>query len=153
MGRPPREPGSPILSRPVVERILLVGVILLAAAFVLFEVALVAGLSDAQARTVAVNTFIAVQIFYLFNARTLTRSLFRVNPFSNPVVLAGVAVMVALQLLFTYVPFMNTAFSTEPFPAVYWVPVVLAGVAGMLIVEAAAAWQRRRAKHGMVLGR
>jgi cation-transporting P-type ATPase F len=153
MTRPPREPGAPILSRALIERILLVGVILLASAFGLFEFAVQSGISDAEARTLAVNTFMSVQIFYLFNARTLTRSLFRVNPFSNPVILLGIAVTVVLQLLFTYLPLMNTAFSTAPFPAVYWVPVILVGIAGMLIVEAGATLQRLRAKHGVALGR
>jgi Ca2+-transporting ATPase len=152
MTRPPRAPGSRILSRAVVERILLVGVLLLAGAFALFELAVQSGLSDAAARTLAVNTFMSVQVFYLFNARTLTRSLFRVNPFGNLIILAGIAGMVVLQLLFTYLPLMNRAFSTEPYPAEYWIPVVLVGIAAMLIVEAAAVLQRLRAKRESAAG-
>ena len=55
--------------------------------------------------------------------------------------------MVVLQLLFTYLPLMNRAFATEPYPAEYWLAVILVGLAAMLIVEAAAALQRVRAKH------
>ena len=83
MARAPRRPGSPILTRPVVTRIVLVGLVLLAGAFGLFEWAQAPGFSDAEARTVAVNVFMSVQIFYLFNCRSLRRSLFRMNPFSN----------------------------------------------------------------------
>ena len=143
MTRPPRAPGSRILSGTMLTRILLVGMILLAGAFGLFEVAENAGLSDAAARTLAVNTFMAVQIFYLFNSRTLTRSLFRVNPFGNRIILLGIAVMIVLQLAFTYLPFMNTAFDTEAYPAQYWAYVIAVGVGAMLLVEAVAAVQRR----------
>ena len=50
----------------------------------LFEWAQTAsGLGDEAARTVAVNVFMVVQIFYLFNCRSLRRSLFTYNPFGN----------------------------------------------------------------------
>ncbi len=44
----------------------------------------------------------AVQIFYLFDCRSLRRSLFTYNPFGNPIILLGVGVVIVLQLLFTY---------------------------------------------------
>ena len=44
MTRPPRAPGSPILSRPIITRIVFMGLLLLAGAFGLFEWAAVTGL-------------------------------------------------------------------------------------------------------------
>jgi len=69
MERPPRPRGSPILDGVLVQRILLVGLMLLAGAFGLFEWALHHGTSVEQARTVAANVFAVGQAFYLLNCR------------------------------------------------------------------------------------
>ena len=117
MDRPPRAPGSAIVTRGVMIRIVVAGLILLVCAFGIFEWAEGRGLGDAGARTAAVNVFMSVQIFYLFACRSLRRSLFTYNPFGNPMILLGVAVVVVLQLLFTYAPFMNVAFGTASISA------------------------------------
>ena len=104
MGRPPREPSQPILTRVLLGRIALVSAILLVGAFGLFEWDLAHGSSVEVARTVAVNAFVMVQIAYLFNCRTLTRPASSVGWFTNRNLLLGVAVMIGLQVLFTYAP-------------------------------------------------
>ena len=104
--------GAPIVSRGVMIRIVIAGLILLVCAFGIFEWAEGRGLGDAGARTAAVNVFMSVQVFYLFACRSLRRSLFTYNPFGNRIILLGVAVVIVLQLLFTYAPFMQVAFGT-----------------------------------------
>jgi cation-transporting P-type ATPase F len=47
---------------------------------------------------VAVNVFVMVELFYLFNCRSLTKSMFQLGVFSNPWIWVGVGSMVALQL-------------------------------------------------------
>ena len=58
MQRPPRPPKAPILDGVLIGRIVLVGALLLAGAFGLFEYAQRTGHSLAEARTVAVNVFV-----------------------------------------------------------------------------------------------
>jgi len=149
MQRPPRPPRAPILTRQVNVLIVAVGLILLAGAFVLFEVARERGVPIDEARTIAVNTFMAVQTFYLFNCRSLALSAFRLNPLSNRMLLVGVAVMVLLQVVYTYVPFMNTAFHSAPLSAGEWLRILAVGVGAFLLIEAVKAVQnaydRRRA--------
>jgi magnesium-transporting ATPase (P-type) len=136
MGRPPRRPGAPILSAALIRRILLVGALLLGAAFGLFEWASAAqGTSLDVARTIAVNVFVVVEIFYLFNCRSLTRSVFRIHPLSNRWVLGGVAITIALQLMYTYAPFMHVAFQSAPLTLEHWSYILAAGVATLFIVE------------------
>ena len=89
MDRPPRAPGSAIVTRGVLMRIVVAGLVLLVCAFGIFEWAEGRGLGDAGARTAAVNVFMSVQIFYLFACRSLRRSLFTYNPFGNPIILLG----------------------------------------------------------------
>jgi cation transport ATPase-like protein len=67
MRRPPHPPGAPILTSRLMRRIVLVSVLMLAAAFGLFLHELEQGRSLAQARTLAMNVFVFVEMFYLFN--------------------------------------------------------------------------------------
>jgi cation-transporting P-type ATPase F len=129
MLRPPREPQTPILDSTLILRICIVALIMLAGAFGSFEWALGQGYSDAVARTVAVNVFVMVEVFYLFNCRSLTKSMFELGLFTNRWILAGVAVMVTLQLAFTYVPLMNHLFHSAPIGWDAWWRILLTGVA------------------------
>ncbi len=134
MQRPPRDPHRPILSRRLLLRIGIVGTLLLAGAFGLFEWALANGASEAEARTIAVNVFVCGELFYLFNCRSLTRSMFTLGVFSNRWLIGGVLLMIALQLLFTYAPFMNIAFSSTPLALSAWGPILLVGAAIYTVV-------------------
>ena len=136
MQRQPRLPGSPIISTAVLVRIGVAGVILLIGAFALFEWSQTIGGSVEEARTVAVNVFMSVQIFYLFACRSLRRSLFTYNPFGNRVIVLGVGVVIGLQLLFTYAPFMNIAFGTAPLALTEWAMIVLVGIVAMVLMDA-----------------
>jgi len=136
MERRPREPGAAILSPALVRRIVLVGALLLVASFGLFEWAEEAwGVGDEVARTIAVNVFVVVELFYLFNCRSLTRSVFSIHPLSNRWVLGGVAITIALQLMYTYAPFMHVAFGSAPLTLEQWAYILVAGVATLFIVE------------------
>jgi magnesium-transporting ATPase (P-type) len=134
MARPPRDPQTPILTGQLVGRIASVGAILLAGAFGLFESELRQGRGVDEARTAAAAVFIVVQIFYLFNCRSLTQSVLRVGLVSNPWALLGSAGMLLLQIGFTYFPFMNALFHSAPMPLVSWVWVFIAGLAAFLTV-------------------
>jgi cation-transporting P-type ATPase F len=114
MVRPPRDPKMPILTRVLMWRLFIVGLLMLGGAFGLFEWALRRGAAVEEARTVAVNVFVAVEMFYLFNCRSLTRSVFHLGFFSNPMLFGGVAIMGILQVIFTYLPAMNLMFHSAP---------------------------------------
>ena len=144
MDRPPRDPRGPILTRPLVIRILLAGLLLLIGSFGLFEWELYQGKPIAVARTAAVNVFVVGGIFYLFNCRSLRYSMFRLGVFTNTWVLGGVALMVLLQLAFTYVPFMNTAFSSAPLDGAEWAAIVAIGLVIYAAIGAEKLIQQRR---------
>ena len=144
MTRPPRDPKTPILTRYLIWRIILVGGMLSAAAFGLFEWELQRGASEAEARTVAVNVFVFVEIFYLLNCRSLTKSMFQLGLFSNPWLFFGVSLMVLLQLLYTYVPAMNWMFHGAPIPLEAWAYILIAGFIVYLVIGFEK-WLRQRA--------
>lgn len=112
MQRPPRNPDAPILTKALIRRIVVVGTLILIGAFGLFEWERQRGATLEVARTVAVNLVVFVELFYLFNSRSLTHSPFRIGLFSNRWLWLGVGGMVLLQMAFTYIPFMQTIFSS-----------------------------------------
>ena len=143
MSRAPRDPQTPILTRNLIGRILLVGGLLLIAVFALFQWEMASGAGIAQARTVAVNVFVVMELFYLFNCRSLTQSVFRLGFFSNMWVFGGVAVMLLVQIVYTYLPVMNRLFQSAPIDLGAWVRIVGAGMTAYLAVETEK-WLRMR---------
>jgi cation-transporting P-type ATPase F len=136
MRRPPRQPSEPLLTRALAMRVLLVSVLLLTASFWLFHHEQARGSSAAEARTVAMNVFVAVQLFYLFSCRSLSGPARKLGLFSNRWLLSGVGVTIALQLALTYWPPMNDLFRTAPVDAASWWKVLAAAAGAWAVVEA-----------------
>lgn len=143
MSRPPRAPGRPLLTWTLTLRILLVSTLLVAGTWWIFELELAGGASLAEARTAAVNLFVAVELFYLFSCRSLTRSVWRIGFFSNRWVILGVLVQAAGQLAITYLPLMNELFHTAPITAEAWLRILGIAVLASLVVAVDKRFRRR----------
>ena len=143
MRRPPRHPNAPILTRELMWRILVVGALILVGAFGLFEWEQRDGVSVAEARTVAVNVVVMVEMFYLFNCRSLTKSMFRVGMFSNQWLIGGWIIMLLLQVLFTYAPVMNHVMFSAPISLEAWGRILAVGAITYFVIEFEK-WVRRR---------
>jgi magnesium-transporting ATPase (P-type) len=144
MRRPPRRPNEPILSRFLAWRIGLVSVLFMAGIFGMFELALARGASVEEARTVAVNTLVAMEIFYLFSVRYLkARSFTWQGVKGTPLVLTSVAAMVLLQAAFTYAPPMQTLFHTQALGVRTVIEIVAVGFSVLVVLEVEK-WLRRR---------
>ena len=147
MPRPPRDPKEPLVNGFMLWRIGFVSVLLVAASFGMFLWELDRGMGLEFARTAAVNTLVMGQIFYLFNCRRLTGSvLSKEGFFGNRIALKAIAVLIALQLAMTHVPFKQALFGTDHLDAETWLRVVLAGLLVLLAVEAEKSIWRRRGR-------
>jgi magnesium-transporting ATPase (P-type) len=145
MTRPPRDPNQPILTGVLIERIFMVSFLMLAGAYGVFLWELDRTESIMAARTAAVNVFVMVELFYLFNCRSLEHSMFYVGVFSNPWIWVGVTTMTILQLLLTYVPVMNRLFHTVPIDGTSWALVLAVAFIGYAVVEVET-WLRKQWK-------
>jgi Ca2+-transporting ATPase len=134
MTRPPRDPKMPILTGHLALRIILVGTLMLIGGFGLFNYERWQGADEAVARTVAVNVFVMVELFYLFNCRSLKKHWLRQGLLSNPWLYIGVASMICLQILFTYVPFMNHLFTSAPIGVMSWLRILIVALTAHIIV-------------------
>ncbi len=136
MRRPPRNPRQPLLTHPLIMRTGLVTLILLFGGLALFLWELRANNAGiAEARTSVVNLFVVVEVFYLFNCRSLNRPFFSVGLLGNRLALLGAASMLGLQLLFTYMPVMNEVFHTAPIGAKSWLGIVALAATAFVAVE------------------
>ncbi|RRV85256.1 cation-transporting P-type ATPase [Stutzerimonas stutzeri] len=144
MQRPPRRPDEPMLSRFVIWRIFFVSALFLVGIFGMYQWMLAQGATVEAARTVAVNTLVCMEVFYLFSVRYLKAPSFTVQGVKGtPRVLVAVFSVFGLQLLFTYAPFMQSLFASEALRLDTGMLVVLAGVAVLLILEIEKALLRR----------
>ena len=149
MAKPPRPASAPILNGELIFRIFLVGSMLLAGSFGLFEWALQHGASEEQARTIAVNVFAVGESFYLLNCRSLRMSMFRLGLFSNMWVWGGIFSMIMAQLAFTYLPIMNQLFHTAPISLNDWLHIIAVGLTIHIVIaldKTIRLWLERRIK-------
>ncbi|TFH74974.1 HAD family hydrolase [Gammaproteobacteria bacterium LSUCC0112] len=144
MSRPPRKQGESMLSRQVLWRILLVSVLFTAGVFGQFLLAQAQGASLETARTMAVNTLVMMEMFYLFSVRySYGSSISFQGMLGTPAVQFSIAAVATFQVFFTYTPFMGSAFGSEPLSLLQGIQVFGFGVAVLLIVEFEK-WLRRR---------
>lgn len=136
MQRPPRDKNEPVLTTYLIWRISYVSVILTAGTFGLFLWEMDNGVTIEHARTVAVNTLVMFEIFYLFNSRYITESVLNMEGFTgNRYVLISIAVLIILQLGFTYFVPMQTLFGTVSIDFTVWLRIVLVTSSILFLVE------------------
>ncbi|OHC64377.1 MAG: carbonate dehydratase [Rhodocyclales bacterium GWA2_65_19] len=141
MHRPPRPPAAPVLDAVLIERVILVGLLMLAGAFGMFLLAGERGQSMAEARTIAMNVFVAIETVYLFNCRSLRLPVTGVAAFSNPWAWWGAGLQLTLQMAVTYWSPLNAAFATAPIDARAWSEIAVIALLAMGIIELEKRWR------------
>ena len=147
MRQPPRRANAPILSRFILWRVMLVSVLFAIGIFGQFTLAQAQGAGLDAARTMALNTLVAMEVFYLFSVRYRHGwSLTWQGAKGTPAVLIAVVIVLVLQSGFTYLPVMQTLFDTVALSLWQIAQCALAGVALLLVLEfdkhAARGWKR-----------
>jgi magnesium-transporting ATPase (P-type) len=136
MQRPPRNPKEPILSGFLIWRIIFVSLIIVTGTFGLFLWEREHGASIELARTVAVNTLVMFEIFYLFSVRyLLAPSLTYKGLTENRYVLYAIALLILFQLGFTYLGPMQTLFATTAISADAWLRITMVASSVLILVE------------------
>ncbi|WP_263833738.1 cation-translocating P-type ATPase [Sulfurospirillum oryzae] len=135
MDRPPRNASEPILTGVLIFKVFLVGTILFINALCAFYYVQDLGMSEEVARTLVVNIFVFGEMFYLFNCRSLTYSMFQIGFFSNPYLLYGVVSIIVFELLFIYAPFMNVMFKSAPLGALEWGMTLASSLVVYVVIE------------------
>ena len=129
MARPPRRLSDRIIDARMWAGIVFVGLVMAAVTLLSMDMVRPGGLiagdgSLEQARTVGFTTLVLAQLFNTLNARSGVASAFS-HLFSNRWLWVSLALGAALQIAVVEVPFLQTAFGTEPLTPAQWATAVV----------------------------
>jgi len=147
MRRPPRDAHEPMLTKHLIWRVAFVSVILMSGSFGLFLWEMGQGVSIEHGRTVAVNTLVMFEIFYLFNSRYITASVFNwAGLTGNRYVLIAIGILIIFQLGFTYLGPLQSLFGTTAIDFNVWIRILLVASSVLFLVELEKYFVRRRVR-------
>ncbi|WP_375176541.1 cation-transporting P-type ATPase [Marinobacter mobilis] len=136
MRRQPRPRNDPLLSGGLLWQIVLVTALFLGGVFGIYFHAMARGYEVELARTLAMNTLVVMEIFYLFYIRNMnSASLTRRMVQGTPVVWLAVAGVSIGQLVITYLPSAQSIFETRAVGWQDWLVVIAVGGAVFVVVE------------------
>jgi magnesium-transporting ATPase (P-type) len=136
MQRPPRDTHEPLLTTYLIWRVAFVSLIFISGIFGLFLWEMERGVTIEHARTVAVNTLVMFQVFYLFNSRYVTASVLNWEGLTgNRYVLIAIGILIIFQLCFTYLAPMQYLFGTTAIDFNIWLRIILVASSMLFLVE------------------
>jgi magnesium-transporting ATPase (P-type) len=134
MKNPPRDPEKSIIGGYFLFRIIYISLLLGGSVIAIF-LWLINQHELIVSRTVAVNSLVAGELFYLLNCRKLRHHPFEKDFVNNKAVIIACVTLVLLQGAFTYVPFMNEIFASSPITGNLMLYPLMVGLGIFLIVE------------------
>jgi magnesium-transporting ATPase (P-type) len=136
MQRTPRNPNTPLLTSHLIWRVFFVSLILMLGTLGMFVWEMEQQENVAKARTIAVNTLVMFEIFYLFNTRFILESFFCLQGLiGNIYVLVAIAILIVFQASFTYLPFMQVLFGTTGLEFDVWLRIIGVASSVLFLVE------------------
>lgn len=136
MLRPPRPRSEPLLKNDLLWHIVFVSGLFVIGVFGIFTFASGKGYPTDLARSMAMNTLVVLQIFYLFFIRNIYgTSLTWKAVRGTPIVWATVMTVTLAQFAVTYLPFMQNIFGTHAVPLFEGLLIVAIGAVFFAIIE------------------
>ena len=146
LSRPPRPLDEGILNRALLWRTLVVGVTIATGVIWYFQRLYQAGHSLEFCRTGAVTAMVFFQFFQVLNCRSETRSIFRLNPFSNMFLLLSLLAATLAQVAAVHWSGLQWIFRMVPLPPGQWAACAGLAVSVVAVVEIGKALGRWRAR-------
>ncbi|MFA4872353.1 MAG: cation-translocating P-type ATPase [Patescibacteria group bacterium] len=135
MERPPRNLKKPLLSRMTVGVSLLQGLSVLAVVFAMFQIALMMGKGEADARTLAFSTLVFANIFLIITNLSSTQGLVRTLRTGNKTLHWIAAGTLLALLIVLYTPPLRNLFHFSVFHVSDLIVTFIAGIASLLWFE------------------
>ncbi len=136
MRRPPRPRGEPLLTGGLIWQLVLVSGLFLAAVFGVFLYATDRGYPVELAQTMAMNTLVVLEIFYLFFIRNIHGASLRLSALlGTRVVWISVLTVTGLQFAITYLPPLQRIMGTAAVPLADGVIIVAIGAVFFALIE------------------
>lgn len=136
MRRPPRPRNESLLAGTLIWQIALVSTLILSAVFGMYFYAIDKGYPVPLAQTIAMNTLVVLQVFYLFFIRNIhDTSLTWAAARGTRIVWICVITVTAAQLAITYMPPLQAIFGTEAVPIFDGILIVGVGAVFFALIE------------------
>jgi len=144
LDQPPRPAHARIVDALFVRRVMLIGLAIAVPTFMVFHHfgapaveggVVVDSLLLTQAQTATFWAVLFVHLGFVMSARSVDQSAFRFSLFSNPWLLGGIAISLALHLLPTFVTPVGALFRTAAFPAEWWWWILPCLLPGFVVLE------------------
>jgi P-type Ca2+ transporter type 2C len=116
------------------SRIILLGLVMSIGALIFFVYAK-ANYGIEEARTMTLLVLAAFQWFNAYNVRSETQSIFKMNFFGNKPLLGAIALVVFLQVLAMYNPFMQSILRTVEIEPYSWIFALIVGLSALVTDE------------------
>lgn len=123
MYRRPRNPQESVFSGGLSWRIVSTGTFFALGTLLAFALGLIMGQVE-LARTMAFNTLVFFQLFFVFSCRSERHSILEVGLFGNPHLILAVLVSAGLQLSVNYIGILQPIFHTVPLQFKHWAVVL-----------------------------
>nr|WP_157023371.1 HAD-IC family P-type ATPase [Companilactobacillus ginsenosidimutans] len=133
MKRKPRKTDGKLMNRHDVIQVVYISVLMAAIGMFIDEWFTRMGATSAMTSTTMINVLIVGKIFYLFNIRT--NNLAIKEMFVNKKAYIFIALMLVLQVILTYVPFMQSVFHTTAIGGFEWLLAVIGGIIVLVVAE------------------
>jgi magnesium-transporting ATPase (P-type) len=141
--KPPRPRSEGVISALLWERTVIAGIVMGIGTLAMFRWELDTTGSLSSAQTVALSTMVIFQMFQAGNARSDTRSLFRMNPLGNPFLFASVVAALAIHVAALYLGPTQLILRVEPIAVEAWIRIFLVASTLLVAMEAHKAVRRR----------
>ncbi|MDX1348396.1 MAG: cation-transporting P-type ATPase [Thiomicrorhabdus chilensis] len=136
MRQPPRPRNQPLLDKTLIWQIFLVSSLFIVGVFGVYSHAINLGYSIEQARTMAVNTLVIMEVFQLLYIRNMnTTSLDWSALKATKEVWIAIALVVIAQIAITYIPALQTVFETQALSGQDLLLILAVGIMLFVIIE------------------
>jgi len=135
LNRPPRSPQEAIFNRLMIERVIISALVIGVVAFFVFQLLLSRGFNIDEARNGTLLLMVLFENIHVFNCRSETQSVFRQNPFSNPILLLGTAAAQLIHIGAMYTPWLSDVLHIQPVSLQHWFELLTFAFIVLIIME------------------
>ena len=133
--REPRSPREPIFNRLMLRRIMVGGLYIGIASFVLFYLLLQSGESVESARNIVLLLMVLFENVHVFNSRTEINYLHKIRYKSSMLLILLVIFTQLLHLACMHIPLMQTVLSTQPVSFDIWLELAIIALGLVVMME------------------
>ena len=140
--QPPRPPNEPIFNRLMIERVVVNAIAIGCLAFAVFKIQIDHGVSVESARNITLLLMVLFENVHVINSRSETRSIFKMNFFSNPFLIFGMLGAQAIHIGAMYTPGLSDVLQIEPVTLTQWVQLLPIALSLIIVDELHKLWHK-----------